>query len=438
MKVLPVQKVEQNADKIKSAGNNPFPSRKILATLHSLNYGMISIEKIKQLSKDMKEEVIAIRRHLHAHPELSFQEKETSAYISARLTAWNIEHLKGIAGTGIVALIKGKNPDKKVIALRADMDALPITEKNEVDYRSQNIGVMHACGHDVHSSSLLGTAKMLAELRDEFEGTIKLIFQPGEEKLPGGASLMIKEGVLENPVPEFILAQHVFTQLPVGKAGFFAGKYMASSDEIYISVKGKGGHAAVPSGVINPLYPAARLLTLLEDVSKEFANAVVPTVLAFGKITGPGATNVIPDEVKIEGTFRTMDEKWRFEAHNRLRNTITLFSKNSGIDIELEIRIGYPCLINNEEVTRSSISAASEYLGEANVVPLGIWMASEDFAFYSQKVPACFYRIGTGNPEKNIVSPVHTATFSVDEDALEISSGLMAWITLQLMRKQEG
>ncbi|MGB3076020.1 MAG: M20 family metallopeptidase [Chitinophagales bacterium] len=394
---------------------------------------MITLELIKQLSKDLKQEVIAIRRHLHAHPELSFQEKETSAYISSKLTAWNIEHVKGIAGTGIVALIKGKNPGKKVIALRADMDALPITEKNDVDYRSQNIGVMHACGHDVHSSSLLGTAKILADLRDEFEGTIKLIFQPGEEKLPGGASLMIKDGVLEQPIPEVILAQHVFTQLPVGKAGFFAGKYMASSDEIYISVKGKGGHAAVPSGVINPLYPAARLLILLEDLSKEFANEVIPTVLAFGKITGPGATNVIPDEVKIEGTFRTMDEEWRFESHNRIRNTIALYSKNSGIEIELEIRIGYPCLINNEEVTKTSIIAATEYLGEDNVMALGIWMASEDFAFYSQKVPACFYRIGTGNPAKNIVSPVHTATFTIDEDALEISAGLMAWMALQLL-----
>lgn len=397
---------------------------------------MITIEKIKQLSKVLRQEVIDIRRHLHAHPELSFQEKETSAFIASKLKEWNIEHESGIAATGIVAYIKGKNPDYKTIALRADMDALPIAEKNEVEYKSQNPGVMHACGHDVHSSSLLGTAKILDRLKDEFEGTVKLIFQPGEEKLPGGASLMIKEGVLEQPVPSAILAQHVFTQLPVGKAGFFAGKYMASSDELYITVKGKGGHAAVPSGVINPLYMAARLLVELENLSKKLAQADIPTVLAFGKITGAGATNVIPDEVKIEGTMRTMDEQWRYQLHELLKKTIHEFSAGTEGVVEIELRIGYPCLLNNETVTNLSAQYAREYIGEENVVQLGIWMASEDFAFYSQQIPACFYRIGTGNPAKNITSPVHTATFSIDEDALEISAGLMAWITVQMLRQQ--
>ncbi|MBP9882992.1 MAG: amidohydrolase [Chitinophagales bacterium] len=394
---------------------------------------MISIEKIKQLSKELKQEVIEIRRHLHAHPELSFLEFATSAYIAGQLANWNIEHQAGIAGTGIVALIKGKNPEKKVVALRADMDALPITEKNEVDYKSKQEGVMHACGHDVHSSSLLGTAKILNTLKDEFEGTIKLIFQPGEEKLPGGASIMIREGVLENPKPDVILAQHVFTQLSVGKTGFFAGKYMASSDELYITVKGKGGHAAVPAGIINPLYTAARLLVELEKFSVELAAAKIPTVLAFGKITGAGATNVIPDQVTIEGTFRTMDEDWRKDAHGHLRRLVDEVAASFKGEITLEIRIGYPCLQNNHAVTELSVNAAKEYLGPDNVVELGIWMASEDFAYFSQQLPACFYRIGTGNPEKKIVSPVHTATFSIDEDALEVSTGLMAYMALKLL-----
>ncbi len=394
---------------------------------------MISIEKIKQLSKELKQEVIGIRRHLHAHPELSFQEYATSAYIAGLLADWKIEHQTGIAGTGIVALIKGKNPDKKVVALRADMDALPITEKNEVEYKSQQEGVMHACGHDVHSSSLLGTAKMLSTLKEEFEGTIKLIFQPGEEKLPGGASMMIREGVLENPRPDVILAQHVFTQLPAGKSGFFAGKYMASSDELYLTVKGKGGHAAVPAGIINPLYAAAKLLVALENFARELAATKIPSVLAFGKITGAGATNVVPDLVTIEGTFRTMDEAWRKEVHGRLRSITEKVATDFAGGISLEIRLGYPCLHNNPVVTNLSSQAAMEYLGPENVVELGTWMASEDFAYYSQQIPACFYRIGTGNPEKNIVSPVHTATFSIDEDALEISTGLMAYMAIKLL-----
>ena len=399
---------------------------------------MVTLESIKQKSNSIRQEVIAIRRHLHAHPELSFHEKETSAYISARLQEWNIEQETGIGGTGIVALIKGKNPGKQCIALRADMDALPITELNDVEYKSKNIGIMHACGHDVHSSSLLGTAKILDSIKSEFEGTIKLIFQPGEEKLPGGATLMIRDGVLDNPQPDAIVAQHVFTQLPVGQAGFFAGRYMASSDELYITIKGKGGHAAVPSGVINPLYLAARLLITLENLALKFASEPVKTVLAFGKIIGPGATNVIPDQVMIEGTFRTMDETWRLKAHEMIRNTVNEFAAEAPGMATLEIRMGYPCLINDNTVTELTVAAAKEYIGVEKVIMLDTWMASEDFAYYSQLIPACFYRIGTGNPEKNIVSPVHTATFSIDEDALEISTGLMAWIALRLLHAKAG
>jgi amidohydrolase len=282
---------------------------------------MVEADLIKSLSKSIKEDIIQIRRQLHAHPELSFEEAETANYISSQLTAWNISHERGIGGHGISALIEGNNPSKKVIALRADMDALPINEKNDVPYKSQNTGVMHACGHDVHSASLLGTAKILNSLKNDFEGSVKMIFQPAEERLPGGASLMIRDGILENPKPDAIIAQHVFTQIPIGKAGFFAGKYMASSDELYITVTGKGGHAAVPADVINPLFIAARLLVALEDFSGALSIAAVPTILTFGKITGAGATNVIPDEVRIDGTFSTNGQRNRVNL-NCFFNTV--------------------------------------------------------------------------------------------------------------------
>ncbi len=329
---------------------------------------MVEAEVIKSLSKNIKEDIIQIRRQLHAHPELSFEEAETANYISSQLNAWNISHERGIGGHGISALIEGNNPSKKVIALRADMDALPITEKNDVSYKSKNIGVMHACGHDVHSSSLLGTAKILNSLKDQFEGTVKLIFQPAEERLPGGASLMIRDGILENPILDAIIAQHVFTQIPIGKAGFFAGKYMASSDELYITVTGKGGHAAVPAGVINPLFIAARLLASLEDFSRDLSKASVPTILTFGKITGAGATNVIPDEVRIEGTFRTMDEEWRKQVHDQLRTLVDQFSNACEGTTVLEIIKGYPCLLNDETLTGKIIIYTEKYLGPENVV----------------------------------------------------------------------
>jgi len=392
------------------------------------------LQKIKSLAHAYRGEIISIRHHLHAHPELSFQEKETAAFISKKLSEWGIEHEKNIGGYGIVGLIKSKtqNAKSKVVALRADMDALPITEQNRVDYKSQNPGVMHACGHDVHSSALLGALKILNECRDEFAGTIKFIFQPAEEKLPGGAKKMIEAGVLENPKPNVIIAQHVFAQLKVGTAGFRSGIYMASADEIYITVKGKGGHAAEPKNVINPIFIAAKLLIELEKLSEELSHSSTPTVLNFGKIVGAGATNVIPDEVTLDGTLRTLDENWRFQIHDRLKKLVSDFSsQQQNKEILLRIEVGYPCLVNDENTTSSSRKFAEEFLGKENVKELDIRMASEDFAFYSQKIPACFYRIGTGNPEKGIVSGIHTPTFNIDEDALEIASGTMAFIALK-------
>lgn len=400
-------------------------------------------EKIKTLAKSSLSEVIAIRRHLHANPELSFEEYNTSNFIASKLKEYNIPFKQGIVKTGIVALIEGKNPSKKVVALRGDMDALPIIEKNTCDYKSKNEGVMHACGHDVHSASLLGVAKILNELKGEFEGTIKLIFQPGEEKLPGGASLMIKEGVLESPKPTSIFAQHVFPSMEVGKVGFRSGMYMASTDELYLTVKGKGGHAAMTSEYNNPLLIAASILLELDNYFSvtspsysftEGGNVKPPTVLAFGKIIGNGATNVIPDEVKIEGTFRTMDEKWRAASHLKMKQIAEDVAEKMGGKCDFRVEHGYPFLVNDELTTNKAKAAAEDYLGKENVEELPLRMTAEDFSFFSQQIPSCFYRLGTGNKVKGITSGVHTATFDIDEQALEIGVGLMAWLTLNELK----
>ena len=387
------------------------------------------IDKIRTLSKNYLQETIAIRRHLHAHPELSFHEYNTSDFIASKLKEYGIPFQQGMVKTGIVALIEGKNPTKKITALRGDMDALPIIETNTCDYRSQNEGVMHACGHDVHSASLLVAAKILNELKDEFEGTVKLIFQPGEEKLPGGASLMIAEGVLENPKPQIIFAQHVFPGMETGKVGFRSGMYMASTDELYLTVKGKGGHAAMPADYNNPLLIAAAVLQKLNEEFME-KEQVAPTVLAFGKIIGNGATNVIPDEVKIEGTFRTMNESWRKEAHEKMKAIAAAVAEKMKGSAELNVEHGYPFLVNDEQTTTKARAAAEQYLGKENVEELPMRMTAEDFAFFSQQVPACFYRLGTGNKAKGITSGVHTSTFDIDESALEIGTGLMAWLVV--------
>lgn len=390
------------------------------------------IKKIKQLAQENYEEVLSIRRHIHKHPELSFQEYKTSEFIQSKLDEYNVEYKSGYVKTGIVALIKGKNPDSKTIALRADMDALPILEENEVEYKSQNDGVMHACGHDVHSSSLLGVAKILSELKEEFEGTIKLIFQPGEEKLPGGASLMIKEGVLENPSPSAIIGQHVFPDLPYGKVGFRSGMYMASCDELYVTVKGKGGHAALPHKFTDTVLISCQIINSLQQIVSRKAKPDIPSVLSFGKInTKGGATNIIPDEVKIEGTFRTMNEEWREEAHNLMINMAQDIAKSMGGTCEFEVRKGYPFLKNDENTTEFAKSMAELYLGKENVIDLDLRMTGEDFSYYTQQSPGCFYRLGTGKS-----SGLHSSTFNVNEKSLEIGMGLMSWIAIKSLFEQ--
>ena len=392
-------------------------------------------DKIKNLAKVYKEEVIQTRRQLHANPELSFQEFKTAAFVKERLVEIGITQIESKAETGWSALIEGRNPQKHVLALRADMDALPIIEANDVSYKSLNPGVMHACGHDAHTASLLGAAKILHALKDEFEGTIKLIFQPGEEVAPGGASLMIRDKVLENPRPAGIIGQHVMPLIPVGKVGFRPGIYMASADELYITVKGKGGHGAMPETLIDPVLISAHLIVALQQVVSRAASPKIPSVLSFGRVEALGATNVIPNEVKIQGTFRTLDEPWRAKAHQKMLQIAHGIVEGMGGELNFEIRKGYPFLQNEPELTARAKQAAVDYLGEENVLDLDIWMAAEDFAFYSQVVDGCFYRLGTRNEAKGIVSGVHTPTFDIDEDALEIGAGLMAWLAVSELQK---
>jgi amidohydrolase len=380
------------------------------------------------------DQLVDIRRTIHSNPELSFQEYETVAYVKSQLELLGITQIKPMANTGLEVLIEGKNPTKKVVALRADMDALPIVEANEVSYKSKNHGVMHACGHDVHTTCLLGVASILQSLKGEFEGSFKLIFQPGEEKIPGGASMMIQEGILENPKVNSILGQHVMPLIPVGKVGFRSGLYMASTDEIYVTIKGKGGHGAMPHLCIDPVTITAQMITALQQLVSRQANPILPTVLSFGKVIANGATNVIPNEVYLEGTFRTLDESWRQKAHELMVQTAQNIAAAYGGTVDFEIRKGYPFLMNDPHVTARAKKAAIDFLGEENVLDLDIWMAAEDFAYYSQVAPACFYRLGTRNEERGIVSSVHTPTFDIDEKALSLGVGLMTYLALEELK----
>lgn len=388
-------------------------------------------ERIQELSESIFEKVRSFRREMHQHPELSFHEFETQKRVKAYLEGVGISNVQTCANTGLVALIEGNNPSKKTVALRADMDALPIHEQNDKPYASQNEGVMHACGHDVHTSSLLGAATILNTLKDEFEGTIKLVFQPGEEKLPGGASIMIKEGVLKNPNVDAMIGQHVMPLIDAGKVGFRKGLYMASADEIYITIHGKGGHAAHPHQNIDPVAISAQVITALQQVVSRSAKPSIPSVLSIGKIHGNGATNIIPDKVEMEGTFRTFNEEWRTEAHKRIEQIVKDVTHALGGTCDVEVRKGYPYLENNPDKTERAKQAAIDYLGAENVEDLEIWPAGEDFAFYSQEVPSSFYRLGIRNKEKGITSMLHTPTFDIDEDALKVGPGLMAYIALR-------
>jgi len=382
-------------------------------------------KRIKELAASYAPDIIAIRHHLHAHPELSYKEFETSAFVRRQLDAYGIPW-KIMADTGVVGIIEGRNPSSRVIALRADMDALPIHEENQVPYRSVHPGVMHACGHDVHTSCLLGAARILSETREEWEGTVKLIFQPGEERNPGGASIMIREGVLESPKPSCIVGMHVNPQLETGKLSFRGGKVMASADEIYITVSGKGGHAAAPHNTTDVILVASHIVVGLQQIVSRNNNPFSPSVLSICAFNGGYTTNVIPNEVKLMGTFRAMDEQWRFKAHELIRRQVEAIGEGMGAEVDLTIDVGYPNVYNDENLHEIAMASAKAYMGDDLVEETELRMGAEDFGYYSQLVPGCFFRLGTGNVAKGITSGVHTPTFNIDENAIEIGMGMMA------------
>ena len=392
--------------------------------------------RILETANARHEDVVGFRRHLHQNPELSFEEHETSRYIQDVLTKLGVTFQAGWAGTGVVATIRGEQGNGRTIALRGDMDALPIQEENSVDYASNVPGVMHACGHDVHTSSLLGVAAILNSMRDRLRGNVRLIFQPGEERMPGGASLLIDEGVLENPVPDAILGQHVHPQLKVGQVGFCPGMSMASADEIRLLIHGKGGHAAMPHNTVDTVMATVEILSALQQIVSRKNNPLTPSVLSFGKLTSVGGTyNVIPDTVEVLGTFRTFDESWRYEAHAHLKSIATQVAAGLGASCEVEVTVGYPSLRNDPDLTRRCFDLAVELLGPDRVVEIPPRMTAEDFAYYSQHLPACFYRLGVTPQDADEVHHVHTPRFDIDEQALVTGPALMSWLAFRMLEE---
>jgi len=393
-------------------------------------------QKLLQQAATHYDDVVGIWHHIHRFPELSYEESSTSAYIQEQLRSLGIPFKAGFAKNGIVGTLVGRNPGRFTIALRAEMDALPISERNEIPFRSENPGKMHACGHDMHMAALLGTAMILQALKAEFEGTVLFVFQPAEEKLPGGAGLMIKEGAFEGCTPHLIIGQHVLPGLKTGTVGYKPGVYMASSDEIYITVKGKGGHGAVPHQLVDTVLIAAHIIVALQQIVSRNANAAIPTVLSFGKVDAPGATNVIPAEVNIEGTFRTMNESWRKEAHAKITRMASLTAEGMGGSCEVKIKHGYPVLENHVQFTQKAIQYSRQLLGDDKVLDMDLRMTSDDFAYFSQHFPAIFYRFGTTDYAEKFISPVHSATFMADEKALQTAMSNLAWLTVSFLNEK--
>jgi amidohydrolase len=388
---------------------------------------------ISSLASEYFEDIVSLRRTIHQNPELSFEEDNTSHLVQTKLEEWGIPFQSGYAGHGILGIIKGNNPKKKVVALRADMDALPVNEQTDIPFKSKKPGVMHACGHDVHTSTLLGTARILSEIKSQFEGTVLLIFQPAEELIPGGAKPMMDDGLFNEYTPELVIGQHVMPSMEVGTVGFKPGMYMASSDEIYLKVKGEGGHAAMPHLINDTVLIASHIIVALQQVVSRYAMASIPSVLSFGKIIGDGANNVIPSEVSIDGTFRTMNEVWRAEAKQHIRRIASSIAESMGATCDVIIKDGYPFLVNDEHATATAREAAIDFLGEEKVVDMDIRMTAEDFAYFSQLYPSCFFRLGTGNKEQGINAPLHSPFFNVDENAIETGMATMAWLAYSFM-----
>jgi len=397
---------------------------------------MLDPELFRMRADEAFDHAVRNRRHLHRHPELSFEERETARYVCAELDALGVEHTPGVGGNGVVATIRGSGDH--MVGLRADMDALPIRELNDHGFRSENDGVMHACGHDGHTSSLLATARVLASLGSELPGAVRLIFQPAEERAPGGAKAMIDAGVLERPRVERVFGQHVNTELPAGSVGFKTGLFMASADEVYITVHGRGGHAAKPHQGADPVVIASTLVVALQQLVSRNADPTVPSVLTFGRFVGDGAANVIPDAVELAGTFRTVDESWRESALVRLEEAARSIASGLGGSAEVRLVRGYPAVVNDAETTRIARELAVAYLGDEHVVDLPTAMWAEDFAYFARERPSCFYNLGVRNEERGIVHGVHTPRFDLDEEALRVGSGLMAWIAVGALERLTG
>ena len=387
---------------------------------------------IRKLAREYFDEVVEIRRHLHRYPELSFHESDTARYLESLLHKMGLDSQR-VAGTGLTGILGKKDESKKTVALRADMDALPVFEKNKVEYSSKYEGRMHACGHDAHSAMLIGALKILRELENACNGNIRYIFQPGEEKLPGGAWEMIQAGVLENPRPDLIIGQHVYPELNTGQLGFRPGPYMASTDEIYLTIKGKGGHGAMPNQYEDTVYLATLIIQSLQQIVSRKSPPTIPTVLSFGKIIANGATNVIPDEVYIEGTFRTMDEKWREKAHRLIWEISRSIVRPTTAKCDVQIKKGYPVLKNDEASTKQAEQYSKELLGKNRIKPLEIRMTAEDFAYYTREIPGIFYRLGVRNKSRGIISPLHSSSFNIDEKALETGMANMAWLAISFL-----
>ncbi|MBN1950406.1 MAG: amidohydrolase [Bacteroidales bacterium] len=396
---------------------------------------MITIEKIQELTEKYHGEVAGIRKELHRFPELALQEYRTSEYIQTYLQKLGIPFTSGYAITGILAVIEGNKPDIKTLALRADMDALPIKELTGLDYQSEHPGIMHACGHDAHMAMLLGAARILKEVSAELEGRVLLIFQPSEEKLPGGALRMIEEGALSQFPPDIVIAQHVMPELPSGTAGFCPGKYMASTDELYISIKGTGGHAAMPDQITDSVLIAAQLLVSLQQLISRMAPPGIPSVLSFGRIEADGACNIIPSEVKLFGTFRTLDENWRYQAHEKIKKLCEGVVTAMGAACELEIQPGYPAVDNDSALTAAAMDLAAQYLGHGQAKAIQSQMTAEDFAYFGRLAPSLLFRLGIAGKEGLHSKPLHSPFFSIDEEALKTGVGLLSWFALSLLGK---
>jgi len=389
---------------------------------------------IQKILNQQKEFIRNTYRHLHAHPELSFEEYETGAFVCRQLEIMQIPYRSGIAGTGILARIEVRNPEKRCIALRADMDALPVCENVNIAWKSKNENVMHACGHDAHTACLLGAAAVLNQIRNDFEGPILLVFQPGEEKAPGGARLMLEAGIFNDYKPELIIAQHVSVDFPTGTMAFLPGKIMASADEVHVKVQGKGGHGALPHLVNDTVLATAQTLVSLQQVKSRLCHPLTPMVLTFGKLIAGGAQNIIPHEVQLSGTFRTFDEEWRHEALAHIRRIITETTAAYGCTADIDIPHGYPCVVNDVEITQKARSFAEEWVGKDNTLTLEPRMTSEDFAFFSQKYPATFYRFGVKGEINADSGGLHSATFRIDEEALQTGAGGMAWLAYSFLK----